>query len=117
VIIPLYLGVGLSAVALLGAHALADYPWQGPYLALGKNRYAEQKHPEWWHLMAAHCAIHAALAALVLGVWWVALFEFGFHWLTDNSKCAGKITYNEDQFIHVFCKATWLWLVWWLYGA
>ena len=34
--------------------------------------------------------------------------EAAIHWITDDAKCRGRISFNMDQAIHVVCKAVWL---------
>lgn len=100
--------LALIAIALIGAHALADYPLQGDFLSKAKNRAAPIPGVPWWQAMAAHCAIHGAAVALITGIWWLFFAEVGIHWFTDDAKCRGKLTFNQDQAIHVVCKAAWL---------
>jgi len=94
-------------ILLIAAHALCDYPLQGDFLARGKNHTAPIPGVPWWQAMWAHCAIHAGAVFLILGLWWLALAEFVIHFATDRAKCAGRISYNEDQTIHIGCKLVW----------
>lgn len=109
---PLYLGLPMTAVALLGAHALADYPLQGPFLSEAKNPRKPIPGVPWWQAMSAHAGIHGALVALVTGVWWLALPEFVIHFATDHAKCSGRLSFDQDQFIHVMCKLWALVMAW-----
>lgn len=88
------------------AHAIADYPLQGDFLARAKYRDAIASVP-WYQAMGAHCAIHGGFVALITGSWLLAAAEFAAHWVTDDLKCRGRITYNVDQAIHIACKAAW----------
>jgi hypothetical protein len=99
----------LMLVALLAAHALADYPLQGDFLAKAKNRSAPIPGVPWWQALGAHSLIHGGFVAVITGVWWLAIPEIAIHWLTDDAKCRGRISYNVDQGIHLGCK-----LLWWL---
>jgi len=98
----------MMAVLLVGGHALADYPLQGDFLAKAKNRAAPIPGVPWWQALGAHAAIHGAFVAVITGLWWLAPCEAAIHWLTDDAKCRGKLTYNQDQAIHIGCKALWL---------
>jgi len=100
--------IELMTIALIGAHALADYPLQGDFLAKAKNRAAPIQGVPYWQALGAHSAIHGAFVALITGVWWLFLAEAVIHWLTDDAKCTGKISFNQDQAIHLLCKAAWL---------
>lgn len=99
---------------MLFAHFLADYPLQGEFLAKAKNRFDPIPGIPWWQAMTGHCGIHAGFVYLITGAWWLGLFEFIVHFLTDNSKCEGKIGYNTDQVIHIGCKFIW---AFWLFNA
>jgi hypothetical protein len=100
----------LVLITLLAAHAFADYAGQGDFMAKAKNRMAPIPGVPWWQPMAAHATIHGGLVALITGIWWLAPLEAVAHFLTDDAKCRGRISYNTDQAIHVGCKVLW-WLV------
>ncbi len=102
------MNIGMMAVLLIGAHALADYPLQGDFLAKAKNRTSPIPGVPWQQALGAHVAIHGAFVALITGVWWLALAEAAVHWITDDAKCRGKISFNQDQFIHLISKVVWL---------
>lgn len=97
------------------AHALADYPLQGDFLAKAKSHKAPIPGVPWYQALSAHSAIHAGAVGLITGSVVLALAEFFIHCATDFLKCDGKISFNTDQFIHVACKAIWaLIAVWWV---
>ena len=100
-------------IALIAAHALADYPLQGDFLAKAKNRTAPIPGVPWWQALGAHVTIQGAFVALITGIWWLFVAEAAIHWLTDDAKCRGKISFNTDQAIHIGCKVVWfaIWLV------
>lgn len=108
--------------ALLVVHALADYPLQGDFLSKAKNRAAPIPGVPWQQALAAHALIHAGGVAAVLLAWalladmlvefgaiilLLAAAEFVAHWLIDDAKCRGRISFNADQALHVACKAAW----------
>lgn len=97
----------MMLVLLLAAHAFADYAGQGDFMAKAKNRTTAIPGVPWWQPMTAHAAIHGGLVALITGLWWLALIEGAIHFLTDDAKCRGRISYNTDQAIHVACKVAW----------
>lgn len=108
--------------ALCIGHALADFPLQGEYLATGKNRrfllrLQDPSRPVhiWVVCMGAHCLIHAGCVWLITGSALLAFVEFVVHWAIDVAKCEGKTTFNQDQLLHVVCKAAYVaggWLGW-----
>jgi hypothetical protein len=58
--------------------------------------------------------MHGAVVAFVTGVWWLFFAEFVIHFLTDDAKCMGRLTLNQDQAIHIACKVAWFAIWWWL---
>ena len=89
---------------LLAVHALADYPLQGDFLAKAKNRHAPIPGVPWWQALTAHALIHAGGVFVVTGSLAFAAIELSAHWLIDNAKCSGRLTFNADQMLHVICK-------------
>lgn len=92
---------------LIVAHALADYPLQGDFLARAKNRTAPIPGFPWWQALTAHAVIHAGMVGVITGSIGLGLAEGAIHWLTDDLKCRGKIGLNTDQAIHIICKIAW----------
>lgn len=97
----------MMLIALLAAHALADYPLQGDFLSKAKNRTTPIPGVPWQQALGAHVVIHGAAVALITGLWWLFLAEAAIHWLTDDAKCRGKIDFSADQAIHIACKIVW----------
>lgn len=95
------------AIALIAGHALADYPLQGDFLARAKNRTAPIPGFPWQQALGAHAVIHGAFVAFITGIWWLFFAEALIHWITDDAKCRGKLTLNQDQAIHIVCKLVW----------
>lgn len=93
--------------ALFIAHALADYPLQGDFLSKAKNPAAPIPGVPWQQAMMAHALIHAGAVWLITGMWWLGVAEFFAHWITDYSKCRGRLSFDEDQAIHFTCKVAW----------
>jgi hypothetical protein len=103
--------------ALMVAHAICDYPLQGEFLAKAKNRAAPILGFPWWQALSAHALIHAGAVAFLTGVWWLGALEFAAHFVTDDAKCRGRISLNQDQAIHTACKVLWVLIVWGLHGT
>jgi hypothetical protein len=93
--------------ALVAAHAVADYPLQGDFLSKAKNRTAPIPGVPWYQALGAHAIIHGGAVALITGKPSLGVAEAVVHAITDDLKCRGKLTYNQDQAIHVGCKALW----------
>ncbi len=93
---------------LIAAHALADYPLQGDFLARAKNQTAPVPGVPWYQALFAHAAIHAGFVGVITGSLWLAVAEFLAHSLIDYAKSAGRISYNVDQGLHLGCKVVWV---------
>lgn len=101
---------------LVCGHFLADYPLQGDFLATAKNRFKPIPGVPWYQAMGAHAGIHAGMVGVITGSIALAICEFLVHARIDDSKCRGDISYNMDQFLHIFCKLVWtLILFGWIY--
>lgn len=101
---------------LVLAHFVADYPLQGDFLSKAKNRLAPIPGVPWYQALAAHSGIHAGLVGIVTGSPVLGFAEFAIHAATDDAKCQGRLTYNQDQAIHIGCKVLWAALApigWW----
>lgn len=103
----------LMLTALIAGHFLCDYPLQGDFLSKAKNRASPILGVPWYQALGAHSFIHGAFVALLTGIWWLGALEASIHWLTDDAKCRGRLTFNQDQAIHIICKLAWF-AVWWL---
>lgn len=106
----------MTFVQLLGllivGHALADYPLQGDFLARAKNRTAPLPGVPWWQALSAHAIIHGGFVGVITGSWLLGCAEAIWHWLIDDLKCRGKISFNTDQALHIAFKALWAWIAW-----
>ncbi len=92
---------------LLFAHFLFDYPLQGDWLARAKNRSDPIPHVPWYQAMFAHTAMHGMAVWIITGIPLLGLAEMAIHWITDDLKLQGELTFNQDQAIHIVCKAVW----------
>jgi hypothetical protein len=99
--------VGMCAL-LVAAHALADYPLQGEFLARAKNRFQPLPGVPWYQAMGAHAAIHGGMVGLITGSVLLGLLEALLHFAIDDAKCARRIGFNTDQALHVACKLVWV---------
>lgn len=98
---------------LIFAHALADYPLQGDFLSKSKDHTAPIPGVPWYQALAAHSAIHAGFVGIITGSLWIGVAEFVAHCLTDYAKCSGRLSFNQDQAIHILCKIVWAFATGW----
>ena len=101
-------------VLLMVGHLLADYPLQGDFLSTAKNRHFPLAGVPWYQALGAHAGIHGAFVGLATGSLLLGVFEAIAHALIDDAKCAGKISFNQDQALHVLCKLVWVVVVVWI---
>ncbi len=94
--------------SLIFWHFILDFPLQGDFLSKAKNKYKPIDGIPWIWPMTAHSFIHGAGVYIVLGVWWISLFEFISHFIIDTIKCKGLISFNIDQILHITLKFVWL---------
>lgn len=97
---------------LIFAHVLADYPLQGDFLSRAKNRLNPIPGVPWYQALGAHVIMHGALVWLITGIWWLGVAEMIIHAVTDDAKCSGRLTFNQDQAIHAACKVAWAVIAW-----
>ena len=100
----------LMLIALFAAHFFFDYAGQGDFMSKAKNRLSPIPTIPWQQVLFGHAFIHGAAVALITGVWWLLVLELVIHFVTDDAKCRGKISYNADQAIHYASKVLW-WLI------
>ncbi len=92
---------------LIAAHALADYPLQGPFLSEAKNRNTAVGKIFWPHALFAHSMIHGGFVFLLTMNLWLGVAEVIIHARLDFMKCEGRISLNFDQGMHLWCKVLW----------
>jgi hypothetical protein len=89
---------------LVFLHYLGDYPLQGEFLAKAKNRTIPIPGVPWYQALGAHAIIHGGLVLIATGSALLFVLETAIHAITDDLKCRGKLTFNQDQAIHIICK-------------
>ncbi len=87
------------------AHALADFPLQGDYLAREKERNPTKNPRDWIIALTAHSLIHGGGVWLVSGSALLGFAEVCLHWLIDLGKGEKKFDIVTDQLLHLGCKA------------
>lgn len=93
-------------------HFVADYPLQGEFLARAKSRRDGIPGVPWYQALGAHAAIHGGAVGIVTGSVALGLAEALVHAFIDDRKCLGRLTYNQDQALHLACKVVWAGALW-----
>lgn len=100
---------------LLGCHAFGDYVFQSDWVGRYKNRHnAKDLEPyglkdAWMYVLPSHGLTHGVLVFLVTGNIWLGIAETIIHTVTDALKCEKKISFHQDQAIHIISK-----FIWWI---
>ena len=107
--------------ALIIGHALADYPLQGKFLAIRKNRhiksidYTGDSPPQLWvYCLSAHSLVHAGAVWVITGSALIGFVEFVIHWLIDFVKCEKWTNFHQDQALHLVSKIGYVAAIYWL---
>lgn len=106
--------------ALVIGHAIADYPLQGKFLAIRKNRHikpleygADVPGSIWVYCLSAHSLVHAAAVWIVTGSALFGFIEFVLHWIIDFAKCEKWTTFHQDQGLHLLSKVAYVVAIFW----
>lgn len=92
---------------LLLAHLLFDYQLQGAEMSRAKNRWFEPKQSTPWLVaLSAHGLMHGGAVLALTGSVALAIVEMISHMAIDYAKCAGKISFIQDQTLHISLKIT-----------
>ena len=95
--------IELLAKLIIG-HFLMDYPLQGDHLAAAKNHRKPLPGVPWWIALIAHSSLQAGMVWFVTGSKTMGLLEFFFHGVIDYAKNDDRLTYGQDQAMHLICK-------------
>jgi len=93
-----------SLFLLIWFHFLADFPFQGEFLAKAKNRYNPIKGFNPLLALFAHAYIHAGAVYIITGSSLLSLIELITHMWIDDQKCKGEIDSETDQLYHIVLK-------------
>ncbi len=97
-------------IPLVLGHFVADFAIQTDTVAL--NKCPKNKSSiswVWW--MTGHVSIHGLIVYFLTGSSLIALLEALLHFYIDYLKCIGKFNLLVDQFLHIFCKLLWVFLI------
>jgi hypothetical protein len=94
----------ITLYLLICWHALADFPLQGQYLSDAKSPATNVGKQAWKWALPYHAMIHSLGVYLITGSFILALVEIVLHMRIDYLKCMNRLTLNQDQAMHVFCK-------------
>ncbi len=89
---------------LVFGHMLMDFPLQNDFLAKAKNRLnpIPTIHAGW--CLFAHAFLHAGAVYLITQNLWLAAIECISHMYIDDLKCHNRITFLQDQYLHLGFK-------------
>jgi len=117
---PLWLQGLTWLFAFLIGHALADFPLQGSFLAIGKERHGNLEKVTgttwppgtWLYCLSMHSLIHGGMVWAISGSSTLGFVEFVLHWLIDFAKSSRWTNFYTDQALHLACKVGYVfWLL------
>ena len=94
----------------LVGHAVCDFVLQPEVMGVWKSRkrYRAAEHqpgfPPWYFWLSAHGLTHGGAVYLVTGLWYLGALESVLHVVIDHQKCEERISFIQDQAIHIACK-------------
>jgi len=103
---------------LVAAHALCDFALQPEAMGLGKSRRRNPGEsrgpgfPPWYAWLSAHATIHGGAVAVVTGTWVFGVVETVLHATIDHLKCEDRLSFDQDQLLHLACKGAYAWILW-----
>jgi len=106
---PTLRAVRLLFLFLVG-HAVCDFVLQGEVMGTGKNRHKNTVavhgpgFPPWYYWLGAHALTHGGAVFLITGLWQLGALESVLHAAIDHAKCEGRLTFDQDQGLHMVCK-------------
>jgi hypothetical protein len=96
------------------AHAVCDFVLQGEVMGSSKSRRSGAASgrgpdfPPWYYWLGAHALTHGGAAFLVSGSWPLGVAETLLHAAIDHMKCEERISFHQDQALHLLCKLAYL---------
>ena len=91
-------------------HALGDFVLQNEVMARAKSRHYVETvdrspdFPRWYYWLSGHALIHGGIVLIVSGSALLGLIETCLHAGIDFAKCEHKISFHQDQALHMVCK-------------
>lgn len=92
-------------------HCVADYPLQGDFLARAKNHRQPIPTVPWYQALVAHALIQAGTVWFLTDSPACGCAEFVLHASIDYLKNDGRLSFNQDQFLHIACKIIYVFLL------
>jgi hypothetical protein len=95
---------------LLVGHSLADFPLQGDYMAKAKDPTGTLGQGGVWRwVLFSHAMIHGGSVAFFTHSIILGALEAISHAIIDYTKCHKRLTFNQDQWLHILLKVIWAW--------
>lgn len=91
-------------IFLLVGHVVGDYILQNDFMAKAKNHNNPLGQETWKAVLPAHAVIHAGLVYVITGSVVCFLIEAMSHACIDYLKCDRRISFYQDQVLHLAIK-------------
>ena len=101
-------------VWMIFAHALGDMALQTEFMGKYKSKLYPfhsngREFPHFWvFVLSSHALTCGAVVAIITGLWWLGVLEAIFHWIIDYMSTNRRITFWQDQTLHLFSKIVWV---------
>ena len=101
----------------LVGHAVCDFVLQGEVMGTNKSRRKNScaahgpGFPPWYYWLSAHALTHGGAVFLIAGSWSLGALETVLHAGIDHLKCEERLSFNQDQALHLACKLVYLTLL------
>lgn len=97
---------------LIAGHAIADYPLQSEFMAIGKgSREKPHNGVPWYYCLGSHCLVHGLVVYLITSSAVLGAVETVLHWFIDDAKCRKWTNIHIDQLLHIACKAVYVYFL------
>lgn len=97
---------------LFAGHFVCDYALQTEYMDQAKNQNTKIGKKAWIVVLPAHAFIHALAVYLITHNMVLTFIELFLHATIDWLKCNKRLTFYQDQSLHLICKLAYaVWFV------
>ena len=96
---------------LIVAHFIFDFSLQNDFIPKAKNHTTDLGSLYWKWVLPAHSFMHGGAVYFITGSLVLGLIETIAHCIIDHLKCDNKITFNQDQWLHIGFKLMYTYLI------
>ena len=100
-------------IGMIAGHFIAEFVLEPDAMRTGKFlENSPFKDIPWVYWMAGHSILHGLIVAHITKTPELGILEAAAHFTIDTIKCNNKkITFWQDQLMHLWCKMIWVTLL------